>query len=545
MAWGVPKIGTLVEDATGNFTMLEPAGVVQGDLMVACIGWRSNAAVALDASWTLVATQQNSGDTDATNGIASGAMYWIVRGASAPVLTATRTLGDVLQCQILAWRGNQKTSPFTAGTANTLGSASQTVTTGTFNTAQANELIVAMVSCGDNLTTSAFDATDPATASGATDTTTAPTVGTWIERADNGTGTGADHGLAIADAIRGTAGATGTIQATVSASARHVMIAASFKMEVPPTIALDTADAHDFGADSTPTLEATGTDGNADDVRYNIQIDPAITFDSGPASIDDSYEVADIQATLQITDTNERMAQSFLSQGGNLDSAKFLLAKIGSPTGNLRVKIYAHSGTYGTSSVPTGAALATASEVLDVTTLPATAGITWFTFNFVGAERIALTPGTHYCVAIEYDGTGTGSDTPLVGYDNSSATHGGNRSTFNSTIWNAGTNDLEFYVYTAGPLLDKVSGTDAGFLNTVSGGDTDPFNSGEKASFTVQAGEELDDGTYYWRARAIDPNGSNTYSSWATARTFTITSVAAIPNKLFISRQAVKRASVY
>jgi hypothetical protein len=199
--------------------------------MVACIGYRSNAAFTVPGDWNLIDTQQSSGDTDATSGIASGLMMWCVRGGSAPTLTFSRTAGDVAQGQILSYTGGHASAPFDTGSANTLASASVTATTGTITTAEAGELIVAMVSCGDNLTTSAFDATDPATASGAIDTTTAPTAGTWIQRANTGTNTGADHGLAVADAIRADAGATGTIQATVSgAGARHVMIAGAFKL---------------------------------------------------------------------------------------------------------------------------------------------------------------------------------------------------------------------------------------------------------------------------------------------------------------------------
>lgn len=231
MAWSVPKIGALATPvASGNLTLAEPAGIAQGDLMVACIAFRSNVAFGLPNGWALVATQQSSGDTDATNGIASGLMCYIVRGASPPALTWTRTGGDMATGRIIAYTG-AKPAPYDTGSANTLAVASATVTTATITTAEANELIVAMTSAGDNLTASAFDAaTDPTTASGATDTTNAPTAGTWRERADDGTGTGADGALAIADAIRATNGATGTIQATISASARHVMIAGAFKM---------------------------------------------------------------------------------------------------------------------------------------------------------------------------------------------------------------------------------------------------------------------------------------------------------------------------
>lgn len=228
MAWGVPKLGTSVDDATGNFDLVEPVGVAQGDLMIACVAWRGNAAITPPAGWTQVFTPQNSGDTDATNGIASGGMWYIIRGASAPSLTFTRTAGDVALGRIISYSG-AASSPLDHAAGNTLAVASATATAGAVTPSEEFDLIVAMTSAGDTYNVSAFDATDPATASGATDTTTAPTVGTWIERSDVSTATGADGGLAIADAIKSTSGGTGIIQATVGGSARHVMIAAAFK----------------------------------------------------------------------------------------------------------------------------------------------------------------------------------------------------------------------------------------------------------------------------------------------------------------------------
>ena len=73
-------------------------------------------------------------------------------------------------------------------------------------------------------------------------------------------------------------------------------------------------------------------------------------------------------------------------------------------------------------------------------------------------------------------------------------------------------------------VLNKVSGTDTGFANPDTGGDTDPFNSGENIQFTVQGGDALAAGTYYWRVRAIDPTGSNLYGPWSNMRSFTVTS---------------------
>ena len=81
MAWSVPKIGTLATGLgdDGNITLTEPAGIAEGDLMVACLGYRGSNAFTLPSGWSLVATQQSSGDIDATNGIASGGFADIER----------------------------------------------------------------------------------------------------------------------------------------------------------------------------------------------------------------------------------------------------------------------------------------------------------------------------------------------------------------------------------------------------------------------------------------------------------------------------------
>jgi uncharacterized membrane protein (Fun14 family) len=238
VSWGVPKIGTVAEVASGALTLAEPAGTAQGDLQIACIAIRSTVGFT-NADWTKIEGQL-SGDTDATNGIASGEMWYRVRGASAGTLQFSRTGGDLGRGVIIGYTGGKQNAAAVLGnhSSATLGAASATVTTATISTTEANELIVAMTSAGDNLSASAFDAaTDPTTASGATDTTNAPTAGTWRERTDTGTNTGADGGLAVADAVRATAGATGTIQATISASARHVMIASAFRMLVDTAVA--------------------------------------------------------------------------------------------------------------------------------------------------------------------------------------------------------------------------------------------------------------------------------------------------------------------
>src|SRR5690348_15362400 len=82
-----------------------------------------------------------------------------------------------------------------------------------------------------------------------------------------------------------------------------------------------------------------------------------------------------------------KAGQSFVGDGSVLSFIYALLSKTGVPTGNVVACIYAHSGTYGTSSVPTGSPLAT-SDPLDVSTLTTTRTIKPLVFS--GANKITL-----------------------------------------------------------------------------------------------------------------------------------------------------------
>lgn len=521
MAWGVPKLGATVEVASGDVALTEPASVAQGDLMIACIGYRSNAAFTLPSGWSLVATQQSSGDTDATNGIASGVMAYIVRGASAPALTFTRTAGDVAQGRIISYSGGHATAPYDTGSANTLASAAIAITASSITTAEAGELLVAMASHGDSHSSTSFAAaTDPVTSSTTTDTTNAPTAGTWRERSDVTTLTGADNGLGIADAVRATAGATGQFSVNSGGSARHVMIVGAFTTPKPTVVLNSPADASS-DADTTPTLDFTGTDTDGDSIEYNVQVDTVNTFDG---SAIDSYSESNYNSNSWVNGAageTSKLGQAFTGNGKPIAKATLYLKKFGSPTGNAVVSIYAVTGTYGTDAKPTGAALATSGN-LDVSTL--TTSFALIDFTFTGANQISLTSGTKYVLSVEYAG-GDNSNKVGVGYDSTSPTHDGNDSYYTVTgaVWTGrATLDFPFYVYS--PLLSKLSVTpDAGFVNPDTGGDTHPFNSGENIQYTVQAGDALAAGTYYWRVRGADTSGSNTYGAWATTRSFTVT----------------------
>lgn len=285
----------------------------------------------------------------------------------------------------------------------------------------------------------------------------------------------------------------------------------------PPTITQNTADATNFGSDTTPTLEFTGTDANADSIRYQIQIATGTGFGTI-----DTYALANVDGGGTIPFNGDEIGQSFTGDGSVIGSVTVQLNKsIFSASGDIYIKIYAHSGTYGTSSVGTGSYLAISDAV---NTSSFSTGNQDVVFPFSGANQITLSNGTHYVLTVDYDGV----NDLLVRRDTSSPSHSGNHAVLDSGVWTASTAyDLGFIVTPTGTVLDKLSGTDSGFANTTDGGDTDPFDSGDLASFTVQAGDALATDTYYWRVRALDPAGSNTWSDWSATRSFTVSSGAA------------------
>ena len=178
----------------------------------------------------------------------------------------------------------------------------------------------------------------------------------------------------------------------------------------------------ELGADSTsPTHAGNGSSlfgaswsGSSQDVCFYVYLAPILTT----------------------------IGQSFDAIAGTLDSCKFYLKKTGSPTGNAVAKLYAHTGSYGTSGTPTGSVLAT-SDNLDVSTLTTSYVLT--TLTFTGANKYLLVAGTKYFIVFEYT-DGDGSNTVSVGNDTSASSHGGNAAIY-TTTWASSANDICFYVY--------------------------------------------------------------------------------------------------
>lgn len=139
------------------------------------------------------------------------------------------------------------------------------------------------------------------------------------------------------------------------------------------------------------------------------------------------------------------VAQSFTGDGHALDLIKFWLKKVGAPTGNMTAKLHAHSGTFGTSSVP-GAVIAT-SVAVPTSVLTTNPAIVTFSFT----THPVLTAGTKYVVSFNYAG-GNGANYVAIGTDNTSPSHAGNYSHFTASWAAFPTYDTCFYVYASGNM---------------------------------------------------------------------------------------------
>ncbi len=108
----------------------------------------------------------------------------------------------------------------------------------------------------------------------------------------------------------------------------------------------------------------------------------------------DSYSESNQNTTKQMDNSTfnpQYIGQSFTGDGRLLNKCTFYLQKSGTPAGTIVAKIYTHSGTYGTSSVPgsSGVAIAT-SGTITATNLSTSLALQDFTFT--GANAIVLAP---------------------------------------------------------------------------------------------------------------------------------------------------------
>ena len=136
----------------------------------------------------------------------------------------------------------------------------------------------------------------------------------------------------------------------------------------------------------------------------------------------------------------EKIGQSITGNGFPLTSAKFYMNKTGSPTGDVTAELYAHSGTFGQTSVGTGSVLAT-SDSIDASVISTSYGLITFTFS----TPYNLVNGEYYILAVCYSG-GDALNLVRAGLDSSSPSHVGNYCYYSGGGWTASSvKDVIFY----------------------------------------------------------------------------------------------------
>lgn len=359
----------------------------------------------------------------------------------------------------------------------------------------------------------------------------------WINVV-NSLGSGATmSGIAMFAAYTSTVSGT-AVQAPVwyggetSTSDSAIGFVAALNPDVtPPTVALNTPADSATGQVLAPTLNFTGTDTESQAVEYEVQVDTANTFNSTSLA-SDNFNRADENPI------GGNWTNNALGEGAD-NQLKIVSNQLQAVTAATSCEAYWNATTFSGSM----------ETYFTVVTKPG------------ATQRIALSwlqsPGSGAWdgyQAVWNDVSGAANDTLVIErVDNSAAT------TLASITLEYNTNDViafrrnangiyevlqngtivlstapdttytgNFYAAvtirdTTGvvdnwgvrtPVIDAFSTTDAGFTSG------HPFASAVAKDYTVQS--SLTNNTvYYWRVRAIDPAGSNTWGAWSSTRSFT------------------------
>lgn len=236
-----------------------------------------------------------------------------------------------------------------------------------------------------------------------------------------------------------------------------------------------------------------------DDYRTTVA-EERINYSTLSSNTIAEYDASNEDGTYSLyTGADLKLGESFaVTTSRVLSTAKFRLSKEGSPTGTICAKIYAHSGTYGSSSVPTGSALATSADV-DVATL--TTSSAWIDFAFSGANAITLSASTNYCIALEFTSTSSNSSNYVkVGLDATSPSYGGNPFIGTWSVLPEKKLDVSGEDDSARGIALSADGTKA----YVSGG----FNS-TIFQYTLSTAYDLSTGSYASKSLDVHPQASN------------------------------------
>lgn len=177
MAVAFKAVSATANSTTGNFSFVQPSGVVQGDLLIAFVACKGD-TFTFPTGWTTILSVAGS---SANGGLR---IAYIVRGASAPALTVSgRASADICFYYMAAFTGHDPTTPVVL-----LDSATNTSPVNTANTVSGispDDMIVLAFGGSNNVAFASY-------------TDSSGQITAWTERSDAGTSNGSNTQLAIA-----------------------------------------------------------------------------------------------------------------------------------------------------------------------------------------------------------------------------------------------------------------------------------------------------------------------------------------------------------
>ena len=109
--WQFVGVSPVVEATTTAITLSEPAGVADGDLLVACFASRTSATTPItNTGWLPAASQNNSNTATNTSATPSGTMLYQVRNGTPDLSFVVPAGISVVLGRIAAYRGNLQTA---------------------------------------------------------------------------------------------------------------------------------------------------------------------------------------------------------------------------------------------------------------------------------------------------------------------------------------------------------------------------------------------------------------------------------------------------
>ena len=214
----------------------------------------------------------------------------------------------------------------------------------------------------------------------------------------------------------------------------------------------------------------------------------------------DSYPETNADTGYIVEQSGTSHGQSFRGAGQPLTGAGFFLYRTGSPAGTISAALYAHTGTFGTSTgVPTGSPLATSTTTTTAMTIPTTqAAAAWQEFVFDGTYT--LTDTTPYFIVLTTSSANTVGNSLIIRADESAPTAAGRAAAWSGTSWSASNvSDSVFRVYAGTGAL---AAEDTVYAADVTAGDVNVLLRERLQLTTAIATNATDDWRLQWERTA-------------------------------------------